>query len=70
VARKPDPADAMLTAVADFLKSIGWNVVVIGSPRIQKQPLDHEFNYEFVVRFTGAPPREEDGHVTASTATS
>jgi hypothetical protein len=58
--------EAMLGLVAAFLQSKGWRVVVIGSPRIQKQPTDAEFNYEFVLRFTGAPPKEEHTHAAES----
>lgn len=55
-----DPnADAMLQSVADYLKSKGWNVVVIGSPKVQKPPSDREFMYEFVLQFTGSPPAEK-----------
>lgn len=56
--RKPDAADVMLQAVADYLKSKGWKVLVIGTPRVQKQPEDRDYNYEFAVKFTGAPPKK------------
>lgn len=49
-----ETADAMLNAVAAYLTENGWNVAVIGSPRIQRQPDDLTLNYEFVLRFTGA----------------
>ena len=54
-------AKAMLGLVGAFLQARGWNVVVIGSPRVQKQPGDAEFNYEFVLRFTGSPPKGTEG---------
>lgn len=61
MSKQPHEADAMLNAVADYLKSNGWNVVVIGSPRVQKPIGEREFNYEFVVRFTGSQPKEKTG---------
>lgn len=41
------------TALGEYLETIGWSAVVVGRPRIQQQPLAQEFNYEFVVDFTG-----------------
>lgn len=40
-------------ALAVYLQSIGWNAVVVGRPRIQQEPHAREFNFEFVVEFTG-----------------
>lgn len=54
---KPAPdvvGDAMLRAVSNYLIVGGWNVSVIGSPRIQQQPDARKFNYEFVLQFTGS----------------
>ncbi len=56
-AQPTDPDQAMLQAVADYLERNGWKVVVIGSPRVQKQPGEREYNYEFVLRFTGHQTR-------------
>jgi hypothetical protein len=41
------------TALAEYLDAIGWSALVVGRPRIQQQPGALEFNYEFVVDFTG-----------------
>lgn len=61
-----DPiADRMLDAIADFLKSKGAKVIVIGSPRVQKPPDGREFNYEFVVTYTGSPPKPATGETGA-----
>lgn len=49
---KPD-GHAMLGSVAKYLEKKGWKVLVIGSPRIEQQPGDLQFNYEFILRFTG-----------------
>lgn len=43
-------------------KGHGWNVVVIGSPRVQHQPGECQYNFEFVVRFTGAKKAEPARH--------
>jgi len=51
--KKDDAFGPLAFAVGDYLKSLGWTALVVGSPRIQQQPGDREFNYEFVVRFTG-----------------
>lgn len=46
--------ESLVEAVAIYLSSVGWQALVIGNPRIQHQPgEDRNFNYEFVVRFTG-----------------
>lgn len=50
---KKNVIDPMLSAVAEFLERREWKVLVIGSPRIQQQPGDLQFNYEFVLKFTG-----------------
>lgn len=57
----------MLQSVADYLTSEGWTVVVIGSPKVQKPVGSAEFNFEFVLRLTGAPPKEEAKDVAAIT---
>lgn len=59
-------SDAMLGLVASYLQDQGWRVVVIGSPRVQKQPGDAEFHYEFVLRFTGSPPPPQAGEAEGS----
>jgi hypothetical protein len=43
----------MLRAVAEYLKGLGWRVLVIGGDRIQKVPGAFAYNHEFVIRFTG-----------------
>ena len=53
-----DLANEMLETVGRYLKSRGWNVVVIGSPRVQQQLLEAKLNFEFVLKFTGAPPKD------------
>lgn len=52
-ARKRAAFNDMADAIGKYLKSIGWSALVVGRPRIQQQPLAREFNYEFVVDFTG-----------------
>jgi hypothetical protein len=55
---KKNEQDEMLNAISAFLKLKGWSVAVIGGARIQKQPADAEFKYEFVVGFVGGPPKD------------
>ncbi len=40
-------------ALGVYLETLGWRAIVVGSPRVQQQPGERDFNYEFVVRFTG-----------------
>lgn len=47
---KPDP----LKQIAKYIESKGWKVVVIGPAQIQQQTGSFKYNYEFVVKFTGA----------------
>lgn len=46
-------ADDLLTSTATYLEQNGWKVLVIGSPSIHHDPADLEFNYQFVLKFTG-----------------
>ena len=48
---KQAPFDSLAASAVAFLESKGWKVFVIGDPRIDKSPGD--FDYEFVLRFTG-----------------
>jgi hypothetical protein len=48
-----DPFGRLSVALADYLESVGWSAVVVGEPRVQQQPGERAFNFEFVVRFTG-----------------
>lgn len=50
--------DAMLRAVAKYLELKGWSVAVIGAKCIQG-PVDLDFNYEFVLKFTGVKRESE-----------
>lgn len=47
---KRDP----LKQIAKIIESNGWKVLVIGSARIQQPLFANQYNYEFVVSFTGA----------------
>jgi hypothetical protein len=41
-------------AVGVYLAAVGWRALLVGNPRVEQQPGDRQFNYEFVVRFTGS----------------
>lgn len=43
-----------LEQIAKYIESKGWSVIVIGPAKIQQQIGAPEFNFEFVVNFTGA----------------
>jgi hypothetical protein len=45
--------DRMAKEVGKFLQTIGWKALVIGIPRVQQQPGELKYNFEFVMRFTG-----------------
>lgn len=49
----PKAFEHLAEAIGVYLDAVGWRVLVVGSPRVQHQPGEAEFNYEFVVRFTG-----------------
>lgn len=51
--RPATPFDRLAVAIGAYLETIGWRAIVVGNPRVQQQPTEREFNYEFVVRFTG-----------------
>lgn len=44
----------MLRSVGQFLEEHGWKAMVIQADRIQTLPGGNGFNYEFILRFTGA----------------
>lgn len=52
----PDAQRAAFNDVAEalgrYLEALGWNVFVVGEPRIQREHGSRAFNFEFVVRFT------------------
>jgi hypothetical protein len=55
-------ADAAFTrlssALGEYLEAQGWSALVVGRPRIQQQPGAREFNYEFVMDFTGGKKKD------------
>jgi hypothetical protein len=51
--------EKMKRAIAAYLKEHGWNVVVAGEARVEHLPGDADFNFQFVLRFTGSKPEEE-----------
>lgn len=58
--------ESLVEATAIYLSTVGWQALVIGSPRIQHHPgEDRNFNYEFVVRFTGKKVEDGDGKAGA-----
>jgi hypothetical protein len=50
-----DPFGRMSLAVAKYLESDGWDVVLFGGTRVQRQRGAETSKYEFVLRFTGGP---------------
>jgi len=48
--------DKLIEAMAEYLREKGWNPLVGGLVVIQQQPGERKFNFELVIRFTGAPP--------------
>lgn len=57
-ARKRAAFNDMADAIGTYLKTVGWSALVVGNPRVQQQPGEREFNYEFVVRFTGGKKKD------------
>jgi hypothetical protein len=48
-----DPFGRLTLEIGRYLNTIGWQAVVIGGARIQQQAGERQYNYEFVVKFTG-----------------
>jgi len=63
-------ADAAFNDLAEalrcYLEAKDWKALVVGRPRIQQQPGAREFDYEFVVEFTGGKRRGAPGDGGAS----
>ena len=55
---KEDKFQIMIEAISDYLKIKHWITFVMGDVKIQKQPDDLKYNYEFVTRFTGKKLKE------------
>ena len=56
---KEDKFQIMIEAISNYLKTKHWITFVMGDVKIQKQPDDLKYNYEFVTRFTGKKLKEE-----------
>lgn len=48
-----DPFGRLTLEIGRYLETIGWRALVIGHARVQHQAGERDFNYEFVVKFTG-----------------
>ena len=59
--RKPAPDEfvKMSLAVARYLKTRGWYVVVSGPAQVEQEPMALKFNYRFVLAFTGGKRKVE-----------
>lgn len=51
-----DPFGRLALAVGDYLESIGWRAIVVGSPGIRRHGREHS-KFEFVIAFTGGRVR-------------
>ena len=45
-------------AIAKYLKSKGWNVLVVGTLGVQKEPNSNKYNHQFFLNFTGGKQNE------------
>lgn len=53
-----EPFGRLGLALQAYLKTRGWSVIVVGNPRIEKPGGSLEFNYEFVLPFTGGEKKK------------
>lgn len=51
-------AEKLQNAVVYYLKSNGWEPIVVGEVVIQQQPSQRKYIYEVVVQVTAKPPQE------------
>ena len=56
--RKKDGFGIMAKAIAGYMREQGWEIIVLGSMRVQQQPSALKYNYELVFRFTGKQIKE------------
>jgi len=57
VIKKADSYNVLCEAMKNYLQGMGWELVVVGSPQIQKSPRSLKYNYEFVVKITAIDRR-------------
>jgi hypothetical protein len=48
-----DPFGRLTLEIGRYLETVGWRALVIGNARVQHQAGERQYNYEFVVTFTG-----------------
>ena len=46
--------------IAEYLKSKGWSVAVIGTMKVEQRNPNRKYNFEFVVSFTGKKKDEKE----------
>jgi len=50
---KKDKFNKMVKAICDYMEEKGWQILVIGSSRVQQEINALKYNFELVFRFTG-----------------
>ncbi len=55
---KKEKEKKALDACAEYLRSLGWNPLVVGFEVIEKREL--KYNFRLVMHFTGVPPKGID----------
>lgn len=53
-----DPFGRLTQEIGRYLETVGWRAIVIGHARVQQQAGERQFNYEFVVKFTGGKKKD------------
>lgn len=48
-----DPFGRLCLEINRYLKTVGWNAVIMGNPQVRGDATNRIGNYEFAVRFTG-----------------
>lgn len=57
--KTPDPEALVLDSVTQLLQERGWKVLVIGGMSVEQPFGSANYNFQFVVKFTGAKyPKE------------
>ncbi len=63
-AMRRDPFGRLAIAVGDYLESIGWSAVVVGTPTIIGEDAGGVGRFQFLVTFTGGRTRTTEAPPT------
>ena len=56
--------DKLFAHIGEYMKTKGWNIIVISSPVVTQEPNDLVYNYILSFKFTGIQKENKKGQAT------